>query len=308
MTKIAKFSKKDIDKILSNYDIGIHIKHKHIPWALANDVYRLNTTDGKFILKFHKGNDFKKFKYILNIKDFLRKRGIPIPELIKTKSSKEFILYNGKTVTVEKFIEGKEGKSKSIKEIKLIAKTMAITDKVLLKIPLKRKNVNYTVNSIIKVPEFNLSRYEKLLNENFKTMDENKLRRSVIHADLGGNYIVKDNEVVAIIDWDDACEDRLVMEPAVFIASNFVSDNNVKKGKIKLFMREYQRYMKLNKVERKALYYLVQARQLGAIAYLATHYKKQKNNKELRKYIFRCIKQYHIFSRVSPEEFSTWIN
>ncbi len=308
MTKIVKLSKKDFGKILNEYKIGKYVNHKYLPWALGNDVYRLNTTKGKFILKLHKENDLKNFNYILNIEKLVRRRKVPIPELMETKSGREFILYNKKAVTVQKFIEGKEGNSKSIKEIKLIAKTMAITDKALLKIPLKKKNTGRIMKSVRRIPGFDMAKYDGLLNKNFKIINERKLRKSVIHADLGGNYIVKNNKVVAIIDWEDAHEDRLVMEPAVFIASNFVSEKGVKKNKVKIFMKEYQRYMKLNKEEKKALYYLIQSRQLGVIAYIAMHSKKRKKNKKLRNFLNICIKKYHVFSKVTPKEFLKWID
>lgn len=307
MADVVKLSKKNFNDILTNYEIGKYKGHKYLPWALGNDVYVLNTTKGKFILKLHKENDLKNFEYILGIEDFLRKRKVPIPEIMRTKLGKEFILYNKKAITIQKFIKGKEGKSKSDKEIKLIAKTMAITDRALLKIPLSKKNTGRIVKSIKRVSGFNIVKYDKLLNKNFKSVDEKKLRQSVIHADLGGNYLVRNNKVVAIIDWEDAHEDRLVMEPAVFIASNLVTDKDVKIDKIKLFIKEYQRYMKLNEEERKAIYYLIQSRQIGVIAYVAMHSKKRKKNKGLKNYLQLNIKKYRIFSKIDPKKFILWI-
>ena len=65
----TKFTKKDFDKVLTNYNIGKYKSHKHLDWVLGSQVYELVTTKGKYILKLL--NDIKSMKKQLELIDYL---------------------------------------------------------------------------------------------------------------------------------------------------------------------------------------------------------------------------------------------
>lgn len=311
MTKTIKLSRADVDRILRNYDIGRYVSHKHIPWAISNYVYLLDTTKGKFVLKVHHKKDLDELRRTLRIERFARKEGIPVPNVIKAKNHKDFVIYHGRPTIIQEFIEGEEGVLKGASGLKHFAKTMAMVDKAMLKIPLKKKSTGLWFDRKTRVPGFDYAKYSKIVADGFEAVDHTKIRRSVIHADLGfskgGNYLVKNNRVAAIIDWGDAHEDYLVSEPATFMTSNFISKNGVKKEQIRMFMREYQRHIKLNDAEKSAVYYLIQYRQLGVIRYAANHLKAHRND-DMRGYLRDSIKKFYVFNRMPYKEFSSLLN
>lgn len=316
MATLVRLSKDDFNSILNNYDIGRYISHNIIPWSLGNTTYFLNTSKGKFVLKFHESlydNNLKYFKYSLKVMDFAKNKGLPVPETIKTKSGLLFIIRNKKTITIQRFVEGKGrgGKSHTDKEVRSAAKIMGRLDKTLLKIPLNGMHVHDEFKLVIwgskKIPNFNLPAERGSLRKGLANVDKKKLKRSVIHSDLAGNFLFKDGKVSAIIDWDVVREDYIIYEPAVFIAQNLITPNNVMKNKIIIFLKEYQRYIKLNNEEKTTLYYFIKYRHLNAISYLVEHLKTRPSRKNA-KYVDKTIGIYRRFNKLSLEEFLSWIN
>lgn len=74
MSKTINLSKKEVERILTNYNIGNYVSHKHIPWTLGNSVYYLNTSKGRFILKVHQGTKLSRLRFVLNTMEFARSK------------------------------------------------------------------------------------------------------------------------------------------------------------------------------------------------------------------------------------------
>jgi homoserine kinase type II len=311
MTEIVKLSKKDIDNILTKYTIGTYVSHKHIPWALGNSVYYLNTSNGKFILKIHQDIKLSRLKFVLNTMEFARSKGIPVPEIIQTKTGRLISKHNKEMVTIQKYIEGKEIKISKISTIKNTARTIGLLDKALLKIPLKKKSgrklSRKLVYDSIKVKGFNFIEQEKQLRKNLRKINTRKLTRGVIHSDIGSaNLLYNNKRVTAILDWDDTNESYLVYELAVILSYGFTTKNRILKNNIKQFLKEYQKYIKLNEDEKKALYYMILSRQLSAASWVARQLKIRKNKHD--EGLKKLLNSYRLFNKSSLVEFLTWIN
>ncbi|MBU2035960.1 hypothetical protein KKC36_00730, partial [Patescibacteria group bacterium] len=138
----TKLKKKDFEEILSNYYIGEYKKSRHIPWALGNTVYILETSKGKFVLKiFENIQDLGYINYQIKIAYFLSKKKVSVPKIVKTKRATCILRYNKKKVLIQRFIEGKKPLKLSNDMIKDIAKKMSLMNKNLMKLKLTGKYV-----------------------------------------------------------------------------------------------------------------------------------------------------------------------
>jgi homoserine kinase type II len=313
MAKLVKLSKKDIRNLLNRYEIGKYLSHKHIPWALGNSVYYLNTSKGRFILKIHQDIKLKKLKFVLKTMEYARSREIPVAETIKNKYGKLISFQDRKMITIQKFIKGKQINVSTSSIIKTTARTIGLLDKALLEIPLNGKSYGHynlfgkLIYDKVKVNGFDFIKQEKELHKDLAKINAQKLRKSVIHLDFASsNLLYKGKRVIAILDWDDADENYLVYELAVILSYGFTTKNKILKDKVILFAREYQKHIKLNKEEKRALYYLIKARQLSAASWAARQLKLRdsKHDEGLKK----LLNGYELFSKLSLEEFLSWIN
>jgi homoserine kinase type II len=307
---LTKLSKEDFEKILSNYNIGNYKKHKHIPEALENTVYLLKTTKGKFILKIYEDlKDILRLKKQIKIRKILQKK-LPVPKIIEGKNKISLFEYKNKNLTIEQFVKGKSTNRLNEKMVISSAKTLALMNKALLKL----KFNGFTGESMFKphewgvkrIDDFNFEGEENRLLKESKKINRRKLRKSIIHSDFhpDANLLFRKKKIVAILDWSDMQRTFLIYDVAIFTAHAFVKRNKIEKEKIKLFFKTYQKYLKLNDGEKKAIYYLMKRRILGALLWCYLQAKQHKDRKrKLNRWARYMIKCYKTLDKFPLEDF-----
>lgn len=310
--KLTNLSKKDFEKILENYNIGKYKSNKHVWVALQNTVYVLFTTKGKFILKVFETSDPGFINYQVNIINYLEKKKIPVAKIMKTKKKENLVIYKKKRILIQEFVEGKELQKLNDNLVVEMGKILGKMTKELMKVRLTGKYVwvkDHEFKKIEygsrKIKNFNFNKAEKEYLKEAMTLKRKKLRRGVIHGDAcEANLLVRNNKLKAIIDWDDAHEDYIVLEVAVFFPHLLVSSKGIREKEVKVFMKEYQKILKLNKEEEKALFYFIKYRYLGAIAWCAKQQKIHKEkNKEIGRWVSSLVDKYKAFNKLSLENF-----
>lgn len=307
MARLIALSRDNVENILNGYDIGSYVSHKHIPVSLANTVYLLETTEGKFILKVHQESKRREVEFIFQVTEYARQRGIPAAEIMKNKHSRFITIQNNHAISIQRFVEGKVIEMDDKEKIILAARTAGMLDVELIKIPLKgrfRITSNRLPHIIRNAPVIKgidiPKEFRRVFNES--EIKEERLRRSIIHADLGGHMLYKDKKITAIIDWDDTREYYLVYEAAHFIIDQFLISKKTLKGKVALFLKEYQKFIKLSKEEKHALYYLIKYGYLDSIWWYSKQLKTRKHG-EVAKWIKELIEKYRSFDTITLEEF-----
>ncbi|MCK4669952.1 MAG: homoserine kinase [Nanoarchaeota archaeon] len=312
MVILTKLDKEDFKKILEKYNIGKLKSYKHVTWALENTVYFVNTTKGKYVLKIFETRDPRYVHFQVKIVDFVQKKNLPVPKIIKTKAGKNLGIYNNKNIIIHKFVDGKPVKKLTEKLVKEIAKKQGSMNKKLLRLNLKApytwgKNRQFKPISFVKPKfgDFDLQKNADKLLKDIQKIKRTKLRRSIIHGDFHTiNLLVKNHKLVAILDWDDAHEDFLVTEIAVFIAHSILSSGGLNRKYLKLYLKGYQKELKLHKEEQKAIYYFIKSRYLGAIGWSLKQWKKHPDQrKHIENWISNAIGSYKILDSISLEEF-----
>jgi len=303
----VELRKKDFEEILNEYDIGIYKKSEYMKHIHENNVYILWTSRGKFILKDLINVDLKNYSDQLEFIDFLYKNGVKVALNIKTKNGHKILNYDRKNISIQKFKQGIHPKRFSLELVKNVAKNVALMNKISLnskyrrsiKKKFKSKNLTGILDNahILKIQRDNLKRLRKI--------DQNKLRACRIHGDLCEvNILVKGNNVVSFIDFDDSNFGFIIYEIAIFIAHSFIKRRRgIDRKKISVFLEEYEKIIKLNPEEKSALYPLILYRFFGMLYWYKQYYPKDKNGaKEFDHGIKRISDIIELFSRCKELE------
>lgn len=309
MVKV-NLTKKDFDEILGNYDIGEYVKHEYF-FTGDNTVYGVNTTKGKFILKIYGKASLKFVKYQIRLMEFLKKTEVSTPKIVDMKRGGGLLIWKNKRIAIQEFATGKQKEFANEKLAKDMGKKWGILTKTLARFDDRDmgKTTKERQFELIKWNKKNLFGHNvelesiKLLSE-IRKLDKSKLTKSLIHGDLcEGNFLVDNNKISAIIDWDDAKYNFRIYEMAVTIAHNFTTQRRINKELIKIFIREYQKYVKLNSEEKRALYYFVKHNALNSTTWCYDQIKKHPSQKKmLLEWTKISMNKYFSFNKLSIEE------
>ena len=108
--------------------------HRSEPRGMRNAINSAAAiAKGKYLLKiFDSTNNYKDLAFQNNLLEYLYKRRVRVPEIIKNKEGKTLTAFNGKYLSVYQFIEGKHLKTLTTELAKSLAKEIAKMHRVLL--------------------------------------------------------------------------------------------------------------------------------------------------------------------------------
>ncbi len=264
----------DFEVILGQYNIGSFISRRYIDSAIENLNYEVRTTKGKFLLKVFENKDIHALIFQNRLIHYLGSHKVKVPLLVLTKNGKDIIDYNGRYASIFEFIEGDYLGKLSSRSSANLAKEIAALHEAFLKYkPRKWHGETY------------YSPQDK------KLFRGKKLRKSIIHGDLGKtNILVKGDAVRAILDFNDVSYNYLIADLAVLIASVFVEKGNDKY--YPPFIQEYEKTIKLTNDERILLPHFIQIRINGIVEYLSAVIKNKKYKPQQLKHIEKGLKEY----------------
>ncbi len=303
-------SRTEFENILSNYNIGTYVSSNHLAFVTESTVFVLNTTKGKYIVKIFEGEVPEKVDLQLRIMDLLTEKNFDVPDLIKTKNKKRYLLFKNKHLSIQSFFEGKHPEKLTNKEIIRLGKDVAELQILLKKINSKLKMKSY-IDWIGDVKRF----LTKKLNTDFKNsinalekLDSNKLRKGLIHCDINPSNILKSEKgTFSIIDWGDINTDYYVFDLAVIISHFLVREKVIYRNQIKYLIKSYEEITKLNLDEKKALYYMIKLRIIGVIAWLYELIENHPDVMYAHKEIPRWNNRYSRFSKWKIEDFGEFL-
>jgi homoserine kinase type II len=308
MKKRLLLNKIDFDSILSHYLIGMYVSHKHIPKALENTVYFIKTTKGTYILKIFEQTREKSIKNQTKIQEFLASKNNSVPKIILNNFGKGIGYYNKKPIQIQEFAKGKRVKLTNYL-IKEYGKCIGKVDSDLMKLNLPNfypwgKEFEFKQMKIFSCKKIDLKKeHEKLLKE-IKRLDKEKLSRSIIHGDLNlDNSLVYKNKINAIIDFGDSHTGFTVTDPMLFVCDEIITPEKINYAKIKLFLREYEKYIKLNNEDKKAMFLFAKLRCLYSMNWCNQMAKKHGQNNRTKCLFKEYYAKYALLSKININDF-----
>ncbi len=291
MVEKTEFTEDTIkSEVKKHYGIKVN-DIKVINGGSAN-IYKLTSNKGdKYILKeFQSKFSEKTILKEINIINFLKNKGLSVPEYVTCLDEKQYFEYNDKTVIIQKFIEGniqenysgtEEQMLESAKYLGIIVNALEdytyddmfncniekytsdkIIDKSIAKheslIPLAKEDKTHGIE-IVKDLKDKIEMLKKVKNDGtFKKATKVTIKKT--HGDYNVlQFIYNDKgKIKAVIDFVNAGEMPIVWEIAR--SYNYI-DKDCKNGEFNIdhlvmYVNEYLKYSKLNKDDLKYLPYV----------------------------------------------------
>jgi mutator protein MutT len=302
------FKKENFEKMLEYYNIGEYVTNKRITKALENTVYFVRTTTGKYILKIFEDAKEKEISNQTRVQEYLSEKDNPVPKIIRDKKGKDIFYYNKKPVQIQEFAEGKRVKLTN-NLIKSYGKIIGKIDFDLRKLkmpPFYPWSVNFEFKpmKIFSCKKINLKKEHKKLLKEIKKLDKKKLSKSIVHGDLNlDNTLVYKGKINAIIDFGDSHTGFTVTDPMIFICDEIITQKRMNYKKINIFLREYEKKVKLNNEDKKALYLFAKLRCIYSMNWCNKMVQKHGQNNRTKCLFKEYYTKYALLSKININNF-----
>ncbi len=282
MAVYTKLNKKEIDKILSDYNLGNLDSFEGIKEGIENTNYSLSIDNKKYILTvYEKRVKSEDLPFFSDLMSSLNKANFKCPAPISNKKNKTITDFKGKKLMIVSFLQGKAKQNLSPDNCRSIGIEIAKMHELTKNLALKRQN-DLSVKSwrsLFEVVKGKCSKIHKdlpkLIEENLDDVEKNwpkNLPKGIIHADLFHDNIFFDQDKFSgIIDFYFSCEDYYAFEIAIcFNALCFdglKSNLSFNVTKAKNFIEGYTSVRSLTDEERESIKVLSQG---AALRFLLT--------------------------------------
>lgn len=210
------FTKNEIKKIISNYNLDNLVNFSPIIKGTVQTNFMIKTIKGKFVLRYYENRSKNSVLFEINLINYLKKNKFPCPALIPNKSNNFIGIFKNKPYVLFEFIEGKHIEKPNKKQkTQLICKIAELQNLTKDYIPLYKK---YRWNYNIKLCKTLAKKEVKKINtknareklkwfkiELKKIIIPKSLPKGICHCDFHfSNVLFKNGEFTALIDFDDA--------------------------------------------------------------------------------------------------------
>ena len=272
-----------IDVMKTNYNIAVDHVEK-LNQGSAN-LYSLN--GNKYILKeFQSTYTMREIDNEIAMINRLREDNIPVPEYVKTLNGDYSVIYKGRIVIVQRYIDGYTVKSNTgnfiqmLESAEYLGRIIQSLKTLNLDLPsndvstwLSREAMNESIEKLknlfakiskTKYPQIAKDLTDKIfmlkyIKDNFAFKDVGELTIMNTHGDYSVlQFIYKEGKIKAILDFASACKMPIVWE---VIRSYSYIDKNAKEGKIDIqhfvkYVKTFTKYVPLNSTDLKYMPYI----------------------------------------------------
>jgi homoserine kinase type II len=268
--------KREIKKLLENWDIGELISCRQAQKGVVNINWIVKTTQGKYVLrKIMHFTKIEDLRFELNYLTHLKEHNFPyrIPAPIRTKNKEFFLKFRGSYFWIYEYIEGRDIKRFGYSELRECARMMAIYHKIVRSSGLDNKKGSevFNRNSVLKeLQKFRTQTLEKgklerkdriFLKESstliplMKSLDGreySKLPKYPLHRDINPeNILWKNKRLVGLIDFENigTMNDTVIKDISITLQYSCRDRKHKHKLDLKLakfFLREYKKYGQLS--------------------------------------------------------------
>ena len=286
----TKFEKEDFEKIISKYDLGKFKNSKGFKEGVVQTNILIETTMGKFVLRYYEHRSEKYVLFEVNILDYFNKNNYPCAMPIRNIHGELIGKYRSKPYAIFEFVEGEHIKRPNPEQYKELVKYLAKLHQISKGYKSKYWEVreghdkNYCwKKSRIEARRFKSKskgkeRLEWLRGELDKLKFPNSIPKGVCHCDYDlSNLKFKGDKLVGVLDFDDACYTYIILDVAALVYYlAWLREEKFDFQKARYLLRQYMRYRKMSKLEQKHIYDSLKMVILTYTAWL--FYEGEKNN------------------------------
>lgn len=265
MAVYTNISQEQLTRLLHNYEIGTLIDYQGITSGIENSNYRIETTDGKFILTIYEDRvDPTLLPFYLGVMRHLSDNNFPCPLPLINKEQSFLSEIEGKHCAIVSFLEGKDTSYIKNFHIEQLGATLAKMHLLLQNTPYTHanefglqfwQNTYQSIASRMNEIKPGLSYEIEQALEALATHWPENLPKGIIHADLfPDNVFFKGKELSGVIDFYFACYDILMYDVAICMnAWCFEKTGEFNITKAQKLLKSYHRVRPISPEELEAL-------------------------------------------------------
>ena len=304
--------KAEVNKVSSFFNVGELLSFKKLSGGYANQNFSLKTSSGNYVLRKCMQQPKELLQYELDLMHILRKNNFPTAypisnskdEFIISLENSTFMLYEYKsgsepTINVKTAAEmgNAIGHLSSIQNFETLQPKRNTLD--FFFIDQLVRQFEEAKNPMDDVFDFVLIYANKL-----RSVAEQNLPKGLIHGDAfpSNTLFGVNDELIAIIDFEEACVDNLILDVGMTINGFCFIDNRLDEQLLEAFLSAYTLHRKITGDEWKTLFSFIQ---VAAFTMLCWHMRfdlvnTPNNTQELR------VRE--LMNRICELEKCDWIN
>lgn len=254
---------KELQTITLAYDLGEVKQCSVLPGGYANKNFKLATSEGSFCVRMCLQQPLELLTYEVKLMERLKANRFPTAYPLSMRNGEFVFLSDDLQIMVYEFKEGIEpvpnertslemgyatGKlSEVVPDDYLISKENTLAPSHMRKLIDRFHQAN---NPKPEIFDFIESYYDK-----FYLLEAVNLPTGIIHGDMFPNNTLfnANDHLVAIIDFEEACVDRLLLDVAMTINGFCFVDNRLSPPLADAFLQGYEAYRPLTEIEKMLL-------------------------------------------------------
>lgn len=229
MAVYTKISKREFNEIAADYGLPRVTATREVTEGSVNTHYLIETVKGKFLVKIDEVKGEMEVKRELDLLVFLRKHGFPCPVPLTDRRGRQYIEWDGKSLSVYRYIDGHfiepgdltpgqlENVGRVLADLHLIGKTYK--KGIDNRFGFERVAEVY-LDARGRLPHY-FKKIIRTLDEEIEYLNhylEGKLPKGIIHGDLfHDNIKFKGEKVVAVLDFEAACRGKFIFDLATAV-------------------------------------------------------------------------------------------
>ena len=258
MANYTILSKKEIDKLIGQYDVGDVLNFSVIEGGAANSSFKVTTNKGNFVLTISDEKSYDEIKKLVRLLLHLEQQNFPTTKIVLTKKRELTTYYKKVPVILKKLIEGEVSNEIDSHKLFQLGKTVAKLHEISAPEYLP-KIFQYGIDFFSEListrvnPEYSnwLQRKKELITEKISP----ELPRGLIHGDIFYDNVLftPDRRLAAIIDFEEACNYFNVFDIGMCIIGTCSCKGKLSLAKAKSLLDGYQNKRRLKKLEKESL-------------------------------------------------------
>ncbi len=269
--------KFNVEQITSYFDLGKYRSIRELLGGYANKNYCLTTETGSFFLRLCTQQPPELLNYELKLMAILKKHDFRTAYPIRSVKGDFIFSENKNTFMLYEYVTGRKPllNQKSASEIgRTVGQLSTITGHKELKCkkntlaPLHRETLithfPKAGNPIKDIFEFVEKQHKK-----FSPLYADNLPKGIIHGDTFPNNTIfnDDNSLEAIVDFEEACIDHLLLDVGMTINGFCFSNNELDVDLLTSFLASYQSFRQLTNEEKMLLLPFIQIAAFGMLCW-----------------------------------------
>ena len=256
MTVYTQINRKELERLVALYDIGPIIDFEGLIEGQANSNFKLTTRTGNYILSICDEKNLGEVEQLAGLLIYLEESGFNTTRVLKSKNGDLVVRHRDKPAFLKYFLKGSIPDEISENKARRLGREIACLHQIKSPPGLPSKFAyglecfDELINSCID-SEYRLWLKGKL--ECIEKAISPELPKSLVHGDIFyDNTLFNDDELVAIIDFEEACNYYRIFDLGMCAVGSCTDKDGLDFGRTRSLVEGYNEVVKLQELEKKS--------------------------------------------------------